>query len=108
MNTVLTNVRLAVKEPTPYSRAIAAKAAQQDVGATTFIFWTRDVTFRRLTVEDYIVADGEKFQVVTCSVENTSIVVTANHYVGAVPKQVVDALASNSLAIEGTADDEVA
>lgn len=105
MQTELYNIRLVVKEQTSYGRVIKAKAVQQDVGFTTFIFWTRDVTFIRLDVEDYIIMDGLKHQVVNSVVEDTSLVVTANEIVGAVPKQVLEALAAQSLSLnDGTAE----
>src|SRR3972149_4016122 len=102
MQTELHNIRLVVKEQTSYGRVIKAKACQQDIGNTTFIFWTRDVTFNRLDSEDYIVYDGVKHQVVNSVVEETSLVVTAIEVVGAVPKQVLEALASNTLGLGDT------
>lgn len=86
----LTNVRNVVKEPTAYSRLIRSQATQQDIGSTTFIFWTRDIpSITRLEVEDYIVCGGVKYQVVTSSLEYNSLVITAKEIVGEVPIQEV-------------------
>lgn len=100
--TTVTNIRLVVKEQTSYGRVIKARAAQQDVGSTTFIFWTRDVPFTRLKVEDYIIMDGVKHQVVSSVVEDTSLVITANEIVGVVPKQEMTLSVSNSLSVDQT------
>ena len=99
-NTEVINVRLVVKEQTAYSRVIRAQATQETVGSTTFIFWTRDVPFTRLNVEDYIIMDGIKHQVVTSVVEDTSLVVTAKEIVGVVPKQEMTLSLSNSLGVD--------
>ena len=97
------NVRLVVKEQTSYQRLIKAQAAQQDIGSTTFIFWTRDIPgITRLDVEDYIIANGVKHQVVTSVVEGTSFVVTTNEHRGAVGKQQLSLDATNSLSVDQT------
>jgi hypothetical protein len=103
MTTLLTNVRNVVKEPTAYSRLIKANAVQQTVGATTFLFWVTDVPFTRLEAEDYIIVDDVKFQVVTSSLENTTLVVTADEIVGAVGKQQVVMDVGNTIGGQVTA-----
>lgn len=101
--TTVTNVRLAVKEQTQYSRIIRAQACQQDVGMTTFIFWTRDVPLiTKLTVEDYIIRDGVKYNIVSSVVEDTSLVITATEQAGAVGKQEINLGVSNSLSVDQT------
>lgn len=97
MQTALTHVRLVVKEPTAYSRIIAAKEANRDVGRTTFIFWTNDIPFRVLNQEDYVVwNDGTKYQVVSTVVEATGLLVTAEEVVGAVPVVIAQLEAANA------------
>jgi len=70
-------VRLAVKQPTAYSRIIAASAVQRDIGDTTFLFWNRDVPFTTLQTEDYIIAGAEKYQVVSTYADFTIIAITS-------------------------------
>ena len=107
MDTTVTNVRLVVKEPTSYGRLIKAQCAQQDSGETTFIFWSRDVDFTRLDVEDYIICNMVKHQVVTSSLEDTTLIVTAKEVRGAVGKQVITVSASNSLNPTQTLDETI-
>lgn len=98
------NIRNVVKTPTQYTRLFSAKACAQDIGLTTFLFWTRDLPAAalKLVAEDYIIMDGIKYQVVTSVVEATGLNVTANEVVGAAAVQVVSVDASNSM---GLADD---
>ena len=101
--TTVTNVRLGLKEQTQYNRIIKATACQQDVGMTTFIFWTRDVpSITKLTVEDYIIQDGVKHNVVSSVVEDTALVITATEQAGAIGKQEMQLLLSNSLSLDQT------
>lgn len=101
--TTVTNVRLVVKEQTQYSRIIKAQACQQNVGMTTFIFWTRDIpTIVRLDVEDYIIMGGVKHNVVSSVVEENAFVVTATEHQGAVGKQQITLGVSNSLGVDQT------
>lgn len=95
------NVAKVVVEPTAYSRIVRAQAAQQDWGPTTFIFWTRDITFRRLTVDSYFAVDGAKYQVVASSVEDDGLIVMTKELVGDVPQPVVTANVTNSLGLSG-------
>lgn len=98
---VVTNVRNVVKEPTAYSRILRAQATQQDVGTTTFIFWTRDIpAITRLEVEDYIIMGGVKHMVVTSAIERTSLVVTAKEIVGDEPTQEISLDLSQSMLSE--------
>lgn len=74
-----TTVRWLYKEPTAYRRLMRAKAVQQDIGATTFIIWTGDVSFTKLDPDDRIVKDGVTYHVMTSTLEDeTSLVITAN------------------------------
>jgi hypothetical protein len=107
MNTETYNIRLVVKEHTSYNRLIKAKMAQLDIGQTMFIFWVRDLPFTTLNTEDYIIRDGEKFQVVTSSVEGTSFVVTAKQVVGTIGKQEIAIEASQDIGLGETAQDSV-
>jgi hypothetical protein len=101
--TTVTNVRLGLKEQTAYKRIIKAQACQQDVGMTTFIFWTRDIpAITKLTVEDYIIRDGVKYNVVNSVVEDTALVVTAEEQGGAIGKQEMQLLLGNSLSLDQT------
>lgn len=102
MNIVVTNVRWVVKETTSYGRIYRAQSVQQDVGSTTFLMWVKDTPFDYLRPEDYIIFDGLKYQVVTSALEDTTLVITAREVVRALPKQVIEALAENSLGLEGT------
>lgn len=106
--TTVTNVRLGLKEQTQYSRIIKAQACQQNVGMTTFIFWTRDIpSITRLDVEDYIIRDGVKYNVVSSVVEDTALVVTATEQQGAVGKQEMQLLLGTSLSLDQTNTPEV-
>lgn len=103
--TTVTNVRLGLKEQTAYHRIVKAQACQQDVGMTTFIFWTRDVpAITKLTVEDYIIRDGVKYNVVSSVIEDTALVVMATEQAGAIGKQEMQLAADNSLSLDQTND----
>lgn len=74
-------VRFMVKDPTKYSRILRANAVEGNIGETTFVMWLTDVKskFTRLDGEDFITFNGERYDVVTFTIEDkTSIVVTAN------------------------------
>ena len=76
-------VRRMHKEPTTNTRLYRAKAADQDIGETTFIMTVRDVKRQlpalRLTQEAFIEWQGSRYEVVSDVVEDeTSYVVTAN------------------------------
>lgn len=74
-----TTVRWVTKEPTKYSRIMQAEVTQHDIGDTTFIIYTKDVTFGRLDPDDYITwpTGGTRYEVVSCDVEGTAMLVTA-------------------------------
>jgi len=76
-------LRWVVKEPTKYSRVLRANAVEGNIGDTTFIMWTGDTKrkFDRLDGEDFITYEGERYDVVTFVVEDTSVVVTAKQVV---------------------------
>jgi hypothetical protein len=77
--TIDTVVRNVVVEPTPYSRVISAKEVQQDVGATTVIFWAKDIpAITRLRQEDRIIVSAAEYNVVSSVLEETALVVTVN------------------------------
>lgn len=101
--TTVTNVRLGLKEQTQYKRIVKAQACQQDIGMTTFIFWTRDIpTITKLKVEDYIIQDGVKHNVVDSVVEDTALVVTATEQAGAIGKQEMQLILGDSLGLDQT------
>jgi hypothetical protein len=56
-----------------------------------------------LNTEDYIICDGDKFQVVTAQIEETSFVVTAKQVIGTVGKQVVELSAETDMGLESDA-----
>lgn len=100
----LTNVRLVVVEPTQYSSIMRAQATQQEVGLTTFLFYQPDISpIRKLTTEDYLIHGGEKYQVVTSRLEDTSLVITANKLTGDIATQVVSIGVSNSMGLSDNA-----
>lgn len=103
LNVVTHNVRLVVQEPTIYSRLVRARAAQTDVGEVTFIFWTKDISFQRLTPEDYIISAGQRFDVVTSSLESDGLIITTRLNDGNTGKQSVAASATNSLGLDQNA-----
>lgn len=102
--TTVHNVRQVVVEPTTYSRTVKAQAAQQNIGPTTFIFWTRDIPFRSLTQESYCAYDGKKFQVVSSTLEEDGLIITAKETVGDPPNPVVTINVSNSLGMSDSVD----
>lgn len=73
----VTNLMFLARTPTSLNRITAANQAQRTVGDTTFTIWTREVTFRELTADDYFVQDGLKYQVVTSEVNEDALVCTA-------------------------------
>jgi len=79
---VTTTVRWVFKQPTQYMRLYRAEQTQTRVGDTTFIMWLPDVesTFTSLTQEDYITYAGERYEVVSSSVEDQAFVVTARKF----------------------------
>lgn len=77
----VTTVRWVAKEPTRYGRLYRANATQQDVGETTFIFWLEDISFTKLDQEDWIIQDDIRYDVVTSTVEETALVITAREMV---------------------------
>lgn len=93
----LINVENVVKEPTRYAAFISAREASQDVGDTTFVFWSEDVPFTKLDPEDYVITSGERYQVVSSRLEDTALVVTAKAYRGALPTQIMTVLVSQGI-----------
>jgi hypothetical protein len=74
-------IRFMVKEPTKYKRIIRANAVEGNIGQTTFLMWVTDTKgkFTRLDGEDFITFEGERYDVVSFSIEDkTAVVVTAN------------------------------
>jgi len=75
------NVRFIAKDPTQYSRIIRANAVEGNIGQTTFVMWLPDIKskFTRLDGEDFITFGGERYDVVSFSIEDkTAVIVTAN------------------------------
>ena len=95
LNLILENFRYVVQGPVSYRRIWRAKQTAEDVGDTQFTIWTKDVSFTFLSQEDYIVADGKKYVVVTSELEDTTIVVTARWVRGSIPVQIAELLANN-------------
>jgi len=80
--TSTTTVRWLVKEPTKYSRIVRAQAAQQDIGQTTFILWSKDVTFAKVDNEDFVTFGGINYHVKSSTIENgTAFIITADEVV---------------------------
>lgn len=104
---VVSNHRFVKVEPTKYSRLVAAKNVARDVGETTFIFWLKDVTFRRLTPEDYAIVDGKRYNFVESTIEDTGLVATAREITGQIPYQQITLAAADDLGFEDTASDSV-
>lgn len=102
----VTNIRFCIVQPTTYMRLIRAKATAQDVGETTFIFWTKDLDFDRLTAEDYAIVGGKRYNFVESTVEETGLVATAREITGQIPNQTITASASNTL-LSDSASSEV-
>jgi hypothetical protein len=75
-------VRNVVIEPTSYKRRVAARETQEEIGGVTLLFYTRDVPFRRLNPTDCVIEGSRRLQVVTSTVEDTVLRVTANEQVG--------------------------
>ena len=74
-------IRFIAKEPTKYSRILRSNVVEGNIGQTTFVMWvnhTKD-KFTRLDGEDFITFEGERYDVVSFTVEDkTAVVVTAN------------------------------
>jgi hypothetical protein len=98
-------VRNVVKQPTSYSRFITANATQRDVGETTFLFWTRDVPFTTLQTEDYILVDGEKYQVVDTYLDFTILSVSATFVAGSFGGDSEKSVSQSIGLTQDTADD---
>lgn len=75
-------VRNVVIEPTTYRRRAAAREAAEEIGETTLLFYTRDVPFRKLNPTDCVIEGERRLQVVTSTVEETVLRVTANEQAG--------------------------
>lgn len=76
----VTTIRWMFKQPTAYSRLLRADATQQRIGETTFIIWLKDVTFTRVSQSDYITYEGIRYEVLTSTIEDTGLVITANEF----------------------------
>lgn len=75
-------VRWVFKQPTQYIRLFRAEQTQTRVGDTTFIMWLPDVedSFTALSQEDSITYQGERFDVVSSSIEDNAFIVTARKF----------------------------
>lgn len=82
-----TTVRWMVKEPTAHSRIIRAEAVQTQIGETTFVCWTKDATVAALIAaggvdqEDWVTFEGRRYEVVSSTVEDTGLIITARETV---------------------------
>ena len=80
--TVTTTVRWTHKAPTAWSRLYRAQQTQTPIGDTTFTMWLPDVeaTFTKLTQEDYVTMGGDRYEVISCTVEDNALIVTARKF----------------------------
>lgn len=97
------NVRWVVKEPTKYSRLVRAKAAQEDVGDTTFLFWLRDLPADLRShvfgANDYVIYQDRRYDFVQSAIEENGLIATARAVVGQPGSQAVTVSASNSIGL---------
>lgn len=67
-------------EPTSYKRLVESREAQTEIGAVTLLFYTRDIA--AIGVGDVVIDGERRLVVVTSTVEETVIRVTAREQVG--------------------------
>ena len=83
---VATTVRWLFKQQTQFSRLYRASMTQQNVGDTTFVMWLPDVEsvfstlFTELRPEDTITYEGSTYSVVSSSIEDNALIVTAREF----------------------------
>ncbi len=99
---VVVNLRRVVVEPTKYARLMRAKAVAQDIGETTLIFWRKDITFDRVTPEDYAIIDGKRYNFIESTIEDTGLVATAREVTGQIANQTITASASDTMLGDST------
>lgn len=77
-----TVVRWVFKQPTQFMRLYRAEQTQTRVGDTTFVIWLPDVeaTFTALTQEDRVTYQGDKYEVVSSSIEDNAFIITARKF----------------------------
>ncbi|WP_428308876.1 hypothetical protein [Lacipirellula sp.] len=68
---------LAVVEPTSYARKISARECQEEVGPTTILLRARDCPFDRLTPADAIIVGDQRYNIVTSTLEDSVLRITA-------------------------------
>lgn len=100
---VVFNIRRVHVEPTKHARIVRAKAVSQDVGETTLIFWRKDITFDRVTSEDYAIIDGKRYNFIESTIEDTGLIATAREVTGQIADQTITVTASDTLGVSDSA-----